>query len=67
MEQVIKKYVLYAIVIGLVSALLAYHYIYTGGENVHIAWIITSFLTDCARCKYLSRSRASLSNLLNYF
>jgi len=36
MAQVIKKYTLYAILIGLVYALLAYHYIYTGGEGVDI-------------------------------
>ena len=36
MAQVIKKYILYAILIGIVYALLAYHYIYTGGEGVHV-------------------------------
>ncbi len=36
MAEVIKKYILYAILIGIVYAFLAYHYIYTGGEGVHI-------------------------------
>jgi hypothetical protein len=36
MAQVFKKYLLYAILIGLVYALLAHHYIYTGGEGVNI-------------------------------
>jgi len=36
MAQVIKKYLLYAIIAGFVYALLAYHYIYTGSEDVHI-------------------------------
>jgi len=36
MAQVLKKYLLYAIIAGFVYALLAYHYIYTGGENVHL-------------------------------
>jgi hypothetical protein len=36
MAQVLKKYILYAILIGIVYALLAYHYIYTGGENIHV-------------------------------
>jgi len=36
MAEVIKKYILYAILIGFVYALLAYHYIYTGGEGVYI-------------------------------
>ena len=36
MAQVLKKYLLYAIIVGFVYALLAYHYIYTGGEGIHI-------------------------------
>ena len=38
MTQVIKKYLLYATLIGLVYALLGYHYIYTGGENVSLRY-----------------------------
>lgn len=36
MAEVLKKYTLYAIIIAFVYMLLAYHYIYTGGEDVHI-------------------------------
>jgi hypothetical protein len=36
MAQVLKKYLMYAIVAGFVYLLLGYHYIYTGGENVNI-------------------------------
>ena len=36
MAQVFKKYLLYAILIGIVYALLGYHYIYTGGEGVEL-------------------------------
>lgn len=36
MAQVIKKYILYAILIGFVYALLAHHFIYTGGEGIQI-------------------------------
>ena len=36
MLQVLKKYFLYAAIAGFVYMLLAYHYIYTGGENVNI-------------------------------
>ena len=36
MAQVLKKYLLYAIIAGFVYLLLAYHYIYTGGEDVNI-------------------------------
>jgi len=37
MAQVLKKYLLYAIIAGFVYMLLGYHYIYTGGEDVHIS------------------------------
>lgn len=36
MAQVLKKYLLYAIIAGFCYMLLAYHYVYTGGENVNI-------------------------------
>ncbi|MBW2513587.1 MAG: hypothetical protein JRE21_03320 [Deltaproteobacteria bacterium] len=36
MAQVLKKYLLYAIIAGIVYMLLAYHFVYTGGENVNI-------------------------------
>ncbi len=36
MAEVLKKYLLYAILIGVIYALLGYHYIYTGGEGVDI-------------------------------
>jgi len=36
MIQVLKKYLLYAIIAGFFYMLLAYHYIYTGGEDVNI-------------------------------
>jgi hypothetical protein len=36
MAEVLKKYLLYAILIGIIYALLGYHYIYTGGEGVDI-------------------------------
>jgi hypothetical protein len=36
MAQVLKKYLLYAIIAGLLYMLLAYHFVYTGGENVNI-------------------------------
>lgn len=36
MAQVLKKYLLYAIIAGCLYMLLANHYIYTGGENVNI-------------------------------
>ncbi len=36
MAQVLKKYFLYAIIAGFFYALLGYHFIYTGGENVNI-------------------------------
>ena len=36
MAQVLKKYLLYAIIAGFVYALLAFHYIYTGSEDVYI-------------------------------
>ena len=36
MLQVLKKYLLYAIIVGFVYLLLAHHYIYTGGEGVDI-------------------------------
>ena len=36
MVQVLKKYLLYAIIAGFCYMLLAYHIIYTGGEDVNI-------------------------------
>ena len=36
MWKQIKKYLVYAVIIGIVYCLLAYHYIYVGGEDVHI-------------------------------
>ena len=36
MAQVLKKYLIYAIIVGFVYLLLGYHYVYTGGENVNI-------------------------------
>ncbi|MFC1876355.1 hypothetical protein ACFL2E_03660 [Thermodesulfobacteriota bacterium] len=36
MAQVLKKYLLYAIIAGFVYMLLAYHYVYTGGADVNI-------------------------------
>ncbi len=36
MVQVLKKYLLYAIIAGFAYLLLGYHYIYTGGEDVNI-------------------------------
>ena len=36
MAQVLKKYLLYAIIAGLVYLMLGYHYIYTGREGVNI-------------------------------
>lgn len=36
MAQVLKKYLLYAIIAGSCYMMLAYHYIYTGGEDVNI-------------------------------
>ena len=36
MAETIKKYILYAILIGLIYALLANHYIYTGFEGVDL-------------------------------
>jgi len=36
MIQVLKRYLLYAIIAGSCYLLLAYHYVYTGGENVNI-------------------------------
>lgn len=36
MAQVLKKYLLYAIIAGCCYMLLAYHYIYTGSEDVNI-------------------------------
>ena len=36
MAQVLKKYLLYAVIAGLFYMLIAHHYIYTGGENIHI-------------------------------
>jgi len=36
MKQVLKKYLLYAIIAGFLYMLLAYHFIYTGGEDVNI-------------------------------
>ena len=36
MAHVLKKYLMYAIIAGLVYMLLGYHYIYTGREGVDI-------------------------------
>jgi len=36
MVKVLKKYFLYALIIGFAYMLLGYHYVYTGGENVHL-------------------------------
>lgn len=36
MWQQIKKYILYAVIAGFVYCLLAFHYIYVGGKDVHI-------------------------------
>ena len=36
MAQVLKKYFLYAIITACIYMLLAYHFVYTGGENVNI-------------------------------
>lgn len=36
MVQTIKKYILYAVLIGLVYLLLANHYIYVGGKNFRV-------------------------------
>jgi hypothetical protein len=36
MVQTLKKYLMYAIIVGFVYLLLGYHYVYTGGENVNI-------------------------------
>ena len=36
MWEQIKKYILYAVIAGLVYCLLAFHYIYVGRANVHI-------------------------------
>lgn len=36
MAQTIKKYLLYAALIGLVYLLLAYHYIYIGGKDFRV-------------------------------
>lgn len=36
MLQQIKKYLLYAVIAGIIYCFLAFHYIYVGGEDVHI-------------------------------
>jgi len=36
MRQMIKKYLFYAVLIGIVYFMLAYHYIYIGGKQVRL-------------------------------
>lgn len=36
MAQVLKKYLLYAIIAGFFYMLIAHHYIYTGSADIHI-------------------------------
>jgi hypothetical protein len=52
MRQVLKKYLLYAIIAGFVYMLLGYHYIYTGGENVHISDSVRMLKKETLNLRY---------------